>query len=81
MDFMRKMWPVPFTIKKGDVESFVMKLVVFALICAVFGVLMGVLCGVPYVGIVLAILCGFVELYGLAGITLCILQFTGVLKY
>ena len=80
MEIMRKVWPVPFTIKKGDVEAFVIKLAVFALICAVFGVLMGVLCTVPYVGVVLAILCGFVELYGLAGIVLCILHFTGVLK-
>lgn len=80
MEIMRKIWPASFKTEKGNVSALVIKLLIFAAICALSGVLLGVLCGVPYVGVVLAVLCGCGALYGLGGIVLTVLYYTQVLK-
>ena len=76
---LKKLWPTPYKIKKGNLASFLIQLIVFLVICAVVGVLIGVLRGIPIIGIVFGIAGALMELYSLIGIILCILKFIGVI--
>ncbi|MBR5272469.1 MAG: hypothetical protein IKU25_03630 [Clostridia bacterium] len=80
MDFLRKVWPTPFRIKEKNVVSFVIQLIIFVVVCAVVGWLIGLLAGIPIIGIIVPIVGAIIELYGLVGIILCILKFIGVVK-
>ena len=80
MDFMKTIWPTPFAIKEKDATSFIVQLLIFVVICAVIGFLIGILAKIPILGIIFSIVGGLVELYGLIGIVLCVLQFLGLLK-
>ncbi len=80
MDMVKKIWPTPFKIKEKDVASFVIQLVIFLVVCAVVGWVIGKLSGIFIIGIVFAILGFAVEIYGLVGVILCVLQFIGKLK-
>ena len=51
----------------------------FIVVCAVFGILIGVLSSIPVLGIIFMIVGSLVNLYGLVGIVLCILRFCGVI--
>ena len=80
MDFLKKVWPTPFKIKDKDVVSFLIQLIIFIVICAVVGFLIGILAKLPIIGIVFSLVGGVVELYGLIGIVLCVLKFLGLVK-
>ena len=79
MEFLQKFWPTPFKIEKKNVTSFIVQLLVFVLICLVFGFLIGLLSQIPYVGFVFGLLGFLVEAYSLVGVVLCILKFIGVM--
>lgn len=79
MDFLKKLWPTPFKIEKMNAVSFVVQLLIFVVICAVVGWLIGVLASIPILGIIFSILGGLMELYGLIGVILCVLKFVGVI--
>ena len=78
MDSLKKIWPTPFKIKKGDLKSFLIQLIVFVVVCAVIGFLISVLAKIPVVGIVAWIAGLVVEVYNIVGIVLCILKFFGI---
>lgn len=78
MDFLKKYWPTPFKIEKMNVVSFLVQLIIFIVVCAVVGWLIGVLASIPVIGIIFSIIGGLVELYGLIGIILCVLKFVGI---
>lgn len=80
MDTLKKLWPMPFGIEEKNVSSFLVQLVIFVVICAVVGFLIGILAGIPILGVIFSILGGLVELYGLVGIILCVLKFLGLVK-
>lgn len=80
MDMVKKLWPMPFGIEEKNLKSFLIQLVIFVVICAVVGWLIGILAGIPIIGIIFSILGAVVELYGLVGIILCVLKFLGVVK-
>ena len=80
MDMLKKFWPTPFKIKEKDVPSFIVQLVIFAVICIVVGFLIGVLAKIPIIGIVFSLVGALFELYSLVGIVLCILKFLGIVK-
>lgn len=80
MDLLKKVWPTPFKIKEKDIASFVIQLIIFVVICAVVGFLIGILAGIPIIGIIFSILGGLMELYGFVGIVLCILKFLDLVK-
>ena len=80
MDFLKKFWPTPFKIKDKDVASFVIQLIIFIVVCAVVGFLIGILASLPIIGIIFSLIGGLVELYGFIGIILCILKFLGMVK-
>lgn len=78
MDFVKKLWPTPFKIKKGNLGSFIWQLIVFVVIVAIAGVLIGLLAKLPIIGIIFGILGGLVGIYNTVGIVLCILRFLGI---
>lgn len=78
MDLIKKIWPTPFKIEKGNLASFLIQLIIFIVITAVAGVVIGLLSGIPIIGIVFAIVGSLLGLYTLVGIVLCILNFLGV---
>lgn len=80
MNFLKKFWPTPFTLKKGEWKDCVIKLVIFVVIMAIVGVVMGLLAQIPVVNIIVAIVGALLEVYGLVFILLCILRTTGVLN-
>ena len=80
MDLLRSIWPTPFKIQRKNPVSFVIQLIAFVIICAVVGLLIGVLSAVPIVGIIFWIIGSFMELYSIVGIVLCILVFLDVIK-
>ncbi len=80
MDFLRTLWPTPFKIKKGDLSSFIVQLIIFIVVCAVFGILIGVLAKLPIIGIIFGAIGGLIELYSVVGIVLCVVQFLGLLN-
>lgn len=79
MQFLRKFWPTPFRIQKGNVVSLILQLVIFLVVCAVVGWLISILAGIPVFGFLFSLLGGLMELYGFVGIILCVLKFLGVL--
>ena len=80
MDMLKKFWPTPFKVKEKDVNSFVVQLIIFVIVCAVAVAIIGLLAKIPLIGLIFGIIGGLVELYGTIGIVLCILKFCGFLK-
>ncbi len=81
MDILHQLWPTPFKVKEKDVASLIIQLIIFIIICALGGVVLGLLTGLlPFLGIVWWICGSLMELYGLVGIILCICKFLGAVK-
>ena len=80
MDMLKKFWPTPFKVKEKDVNSFVVQLIIFVVVCAIAAAVIGILGNLMIVGFVFKILGSLVELYGTIGVVLCILKFCGFLK-
>ena len=80
MDFMKTLWPTPFKIKKGDLASFLIQLIIFLVMTAVAGVVIGFLSGIAIVGVIFSILGSLLGVYSLIGVVLCILVFCGVVN-
>lgn len=80
MDFLKKFWPTPFKIKEKDLVSFLVQLIIFIVIVAVVGWLIGVLAALPIFGIIFSILGSLIGLYNIVGIVLCVLKFLGIVK-
>ncbi|MBQ2734005.1 MAG: hypothetical protein IJF74_07590 [Clostridia bacterium] len=78
MDFVKKLWPTPFKIKKGNLGSFIWQLIVFLVIVAVVGFLIGLLAKLPIIGIIFGIIGSLIGIYNVVGIVLCILRFLGI---
>ena len=77
MDTLKKLWPTPFKIKEKDIASFLIQLIIFLVICAVAGAVIGLLAKIPLLGSIFSIIGALVEVYGLVGIVLCVLKFIG----
>ncbi len=77
MSLLKTLWPTPFGVKKGDAASFFVRLIVFIVVCAVVGWLIGLLAGIPVIGVIFSILGWLLEIYGFIGIVLCILRLIG----
>ena len=79
MNFLKTLWPTPFKVKPGNVVSLIVQLIIFIVVCAVFGFLIGILAGIPIIGIIFALIGSLMEIYGLVGIVLCVLKFVKVI--
>ena len=80
MDTLKKLWPTPFKIKEKDIASFLIQLIIFLVICAVAGAVIGLLAKIPLLGLIFSIIGALVEVYGLVGIVLCVLKFIGAVN-
>lgn len=80
MDFLKKFWPTPFKINEKDLVSFLIQLIIFIVITAVIGWLIGILASLPIIGIIFSILGSLVGIYNIIGIVLCVLKFLGIVK-
>ena len=84
MDFLRKIYPSPFKLEKGNVKPFVIQLVIYVVIGIVMAVISGVIKalvgGIEVVGVVLWAITTVVDIYCTGGIVVSILKFVGVIK-
>lgn len=80
MDLLKKLWPTPFKIEKKNLTSFLVQLIIFIVVCAVIGVLIGVLSAIPILGIIFWIVGSLLEIYSIVGIVLCVLVYLDVVK-
>ncbi len=80
MDLLKKLWPTPFQVKPKDIASLLIQGVIFLVVCAVVGWLIGILAGIPIVGLIFGLVGALLEIYGLVGIVLCILRYFDVVK-
>ena len=80
IDYLKMIWPTPFNVKEKDVVSLVFQLVIFLVVCAIAGVLLGWLTEIPVVGFIFGILGGLMGIYSLVGIVLAVLKFCGMVK-
>jgi hypothetical protein len=78
MDMVKKFFPNAF--KAKELSSFIVALVIYALIDVVCGFVIGLLAKIPVLGIIFSLLGSIVGLYALVGIVLSILVFVKVLK-
>ena len=70
----------PRAYKSKDLTSFIVSLIIYALIDIVCGVVIGLLAKLPIIGIIFSLLGSLIGLYALVGIILSILVFVKVLK-
>ena len=78
MDLLKKFFPHAF--KAKEVNTFIITLILYALIDIVCGFVIGLLVKLPIIGIIFSLLGSLVGLYATAGIVLSILVFVKVLK-
>ena len=77
MDLLRKIWPTPFKIEKGNIASFLIQLIIFLVIVAVVGWLITLLSALPIIGIIFGLVGSLIGVYNIVGIVLCVLKFLG----
>ena len=80
MDFLKTLWPTPFKIKPKNLASFLVQLIIFVVVVAVVGVLIGLLAKIPLLGVIFSIIGSLIGIYNIVGIVLCILVFLDVFK-
>jgi len=81
MDMLRKFWPTPFKIEKGNTNSLVVQLIIFVVVCAVFGWVIGFLANanIPVISLLFSLVGSVFEIYGVVGIVLSVLKYFGVI--
>ena len=75
---LQNIWTTRFKIKKGNVVSFLVQLIIFLVGCAIAGAVIGLLSDIPVVGVIFAILGSLMGVYSLVGVVLCILKFLDI---
>lgn len=70
----------PRAYKSKDLGSFIVSLIIYALIDIVCGFVIGLLAKLPIIGIIFSLLGSLIGLYALVGIILSILVFVKILK-
>ena len=48
---LQKIWPTPYKVKKGDLVSFLIQLIIFIIVCAVIGWVIGFVASLPIINI------------------------------
>lgn len=78
MDLLKKYFPHAF--KATELTSFIITLIVYAVISIVCGFVIGLLSAIPLIGIIFTLVGSLIGLYTLVGVVLSILVFVKVLK-
>lgn len=79
MALLKTLFPLSFGAKK-DVVALIINIVVYLVVCAIAGVVIGFLSDIAVVGVIFTIVGSFIGLYGLIGIVLSVLDYLKVLK-
>ena len=82
MDLLKKYWPLGLKVKKGDVVSLIIWLVIGILFCGLVGWLTGLIAGIvtsilPFLSIITWIVGIALDIYGIVNIVVCVLSFLG----
>ncbi len=80
MDIIKKIWPTPFNVKEKSVGSLLIQIIIFIIVVAIAGVVIGFLSGLPNVGFIFSIIGSLLGLYSTIGIVLAILKFLGIVR-
>ncbi len=80
MDIIKTLWPTPFKVKEKDLVSMLIQLIIFLVLVAIAGVVIGFLNAIPVVGIITSIIGSLLGIYSLIGIILCVCKFLGAVK-
>lgn len=80
MDFLKKMFPMSFSIAEKDTKQLVINIIIYAVIGVVLGAVCGWLGTIRFVGWIFGIIGSLVGAYSTAGIVLAVLKFCNVLK-
>ncbi len=75
MDKLLPLFPLTNRVKKGDVKSLVITIVIYVVAAFVFGLILGILGRIPFVGIITGIIGLLAEVYMVFGIVLAIITF------
>ena len=78
MDTLKKFFPNAF--KAIELKDFIIALLVYVVIDIVCGFVIGLLAGIPIIGVIFSLIGSLVGLYAFVGIVLSILVFVKVLK-
>ena len=78
MDILKRFFPNAF--KASDLGSFIVALIIYAVIGIVGGFVIGLLAAIPVINLLAGLAGGLLELYTLVGVILSILVFVKVLK-
>lgn len=78
MDSLKKFFP--FSWRATDVSGLIISLIIYLVGGAVATFLIGLLSGIPIIGIIFSLICGLIDLYALIGIVLAVLVFAKVIK-
>ena len=73
MDTLKKIFPYSFGTK--DVKALVIKILVYLVASAVIGWVLGLLAGIPVIGVIIGIVNWLIGVYALIGIILVIVDF------
>ena len=75
MNLLFPFFPVSASVKKGNVVSLVISIVIYVIVAAVLGFAYGLLSDVPVVGLISGIAGTLIWIYEVVGIVLSILKF------
>ena len=78
MDILKKFFPLSFKVE--EIKSFIISLVIYAVIDVVCGFVIGLLAKISLIGIIFSLIGSIVGIYALVGIVLSILVFVKVIK-
>lgn len=76
---LKKFFPLSFS-EKADITALVINVVIYFVVGAVSGIILGLMAGIEYVGFIFGITAGMVGLYCTGGIALSFLDYFKVIK-
>lgn len=80
MDVLKKFFPFSFSVKKDDIVSLIINILIHLGAGAVLGWIFGLLAHIPLVGFIFGLVGGLVGLYLFVGIVIMVLDYFNVLK-
>ncbi len=79
MDTLKQIFPLSFKYTK-DVANLIIGILIYIVVGIIGGILIGIVGLIPFIGFVVGLLGGLLDLYCVAGIVIQILVFAKVLK-
>ena len=79
MDSLKKIFPYSFKAKKG-LGDLIINILIYIVVGAIAGFLIGILKGIPVIGLLAGLVCGLIDLYVVVGAIISVLDYLKVLK-